>query len=48
MQGNRIITLGNDWEGKFNKLSCKCVYLPRTPGISTSEIKRRIKLNENE
>lgn len=33
--------MGNDWEGKFDFLkdSCKVVYLPRTPEISTTQIK---------
>ena len=33
--------MGNDWEGKFDFLkdSCEVVYLPRTPEISTSQIK---------
>ena len=37
-----IMVMGSDWEGKFDELSslCKLVYLPRTPGISSSEIKQ--------
>ena len=33
--------MGNDWEGKFDFLKdyCEVVYLPRTPEISTSQIK---------
>ena len=33
--------MGNDWEGKFDFLKEKCevVYLPRTPDISTTQIK---------
>lgn len=33
--------MGNDWEGKFDflKASCEVVYLPRTPEISTTQIK---------
>jgi glycerol-3-phosphate cytidylyltransferase len=36
-----ILVMGNDWEGQFDSLGeyCEVVYLPRTPGISTSEIK---------
>ncbi len=33
----------NDWEGKFDFLKeegCEVVYLPRTPEISTTQIKR--------
>ena len=34
--------MGDDWEGKFDFLSdiCEVVYLPRTPEISTTQIKR--------
>mgnify|MGYP003296835934 FL=1 len=34
--------IGNDWEGKFDFLKeegCEVVYLPRTPEISTTQIK---------
>lgn len=33
--------MGNDWEGKFDFLKeyCDVVYLPRTPEISTTQIK---------
>ena len=38
-----IFVIGSDWEGKFDYLSeyCKVVYLPRTEGISSSEIRAR-------
>ncbi len=35
--------MGDDWTGKFDFLKdegCQVVYLPRTPRISTSEIKK--------
>lgn len=34
--------MGNDWEGKFDYLKdyCEVVYLPRTPEISTTQIKK--------
>lgn len=37
-----IFVMGSDWEGKFDDLSrfCKVIYLPRTPGISSTEIKQ--------
>ena len=37
-----IFTVGSDWEGKFDYLSeyCKVVYLPRTEGISSSELRQ--------
>ena len=44
-----IFTVGSDWVGKFDYLNeyCKVVYLDRTEGVSSSEIrteKRQIKL----
>ncbi len=44
-----IFTVGSDWEGKFDYLNdyCKVVYLPRTEGVSSSEVraeKRKIKV----
>ena len=37
--------IGNDWEGKFDFLKdyCEVVYLPRTPEISTTQIKQKLK-----
>lgn len=37
--------MGNDWEGKFDYLReyCDVVYLPRTPEISTTQIKVELK-----
>ena len=39
--GVDIFAIGSDWEGKFDYLSeyCKVVYLPRTEGVSSSEIR---------
>src|SRR6056297_3512175 len=37
-----IFVIGDDWEGEFDDLPCRVVYLPRTQGISTSEIKKRL------
>lgn len=37
-----VFVIGDDWEGKFDFLreeGCEVVYLPRTPDISTSQIK---------
>lgn len=44
-----IFTVGSDWTGKFDYLNkyCKVVYLPRTEGVSSTEIrseKRQVKL----
>lgn len=37
--------IGNDWEGKFDFLKeyCEVVYLPRTPEISSTQIKEDLK-----
>lgn len=39
--GVDIFVMGDDWQGKFDFLEeyCKVVYLPRTEGISSTEIK---------
>ncbi len=36
-----IFSMGHDWEGKFDELKefCEVVYLPRTEGISTTQLK---------
>ena len=36
-----VFVMGSDWEGKFDFLKdyCEVVYLPRTEGISTTQIK---------
>ena len=38
-----IFTVGSDWEGKFDYLNeyCRVIYLPRTEGISSSEIRSK-------
>lgn len=40
-----IFVMGDDWKGKFDYLEeyCEVVYLPRTEGISTTEIKESLK-----
>ncbi len=37
--------MGDDWKGKFDflKEQCEVVYLPRTPEISTTQIKNDLK-----
>lgn len=37
--------MGDDWKGKFDYLSeyCEVIYLPRTPEISTSQIKQELR-----
>lgn len=41
-----IFVMGDDWEGKFDYLKeyCQVIYLSRTDGISTTEIKENLKL----
>jgi len=36
-----IFAMGDDWAGKFDYLKeyCEVVYLPRTPGVSSTELK---------
>lgn len=40
-----IFVMGDDWRGKFDFLSdlCKVIYLHRTQGISSTELKAQIK-----
>ncbi|MBM6860744.1 glycerol-3-phosphate cytidylyltransferase [Clostridium saudiense] len=40
-----VFVMGDDWEGKFDFLKeyCEVVYLPRTEGISTTQIKQELK-----
>ena len=40
------LVIGDDWKGKFDYLKeyCEVVYLPRTPEVSTSQIKNDLKL----
>lgn len=40
-----IFSIGSDWEGKFDFLKehCEVVYLKRTEGISTTELKQSLK-----
>jgi glycerol-3-phosphate cytidylyltransferase len=39
--GASVLIMGDDWKGRFDSLSdlCEVLYLPRTPGISSTEIK---------
>jgi len=40
-----VFVIGDDWKGEFDFLSeyCEVVYLPRTEGISTTQIKNDLK-----
>jgi len=35
-----LFIIGDDWKGKFDDIPCDVIYLPRTPCISSSEIKK--------
>lgn len=39
-----VFVMGDDWEGKFDFLKdhCEVLYLPRTEGISTTQIKESL------
>ena len=43
-----VFVIGDDWEGKFDFLceQCEVVYLPRTPDISTTSIKKDLRQKE--
>ena len=45
-----VLVMGDDWAGsdKFNYLQdyCEVMFLPRTPGVSTTKIKQELHLNE--
>ncbi len=40
-----VFVMWDDWKGKFDELKefCEVVYLPRTPEISTTDLKHRLK-----
>jgi glycerol-3-phosphate cytidylyltransferase len=37
-----LLVMGDDWDGKFDWVSCPCMYFPRTPEISTTLLKEKI------
>ena len=43
-----VLVMGDDWAGKFDFLSdvCRVVYLPRTEGISSTDVKQHIRTPE--
>lgn len=45
-----IFVIGDDWEGKFDFLKdhCEVVYLPRTEGISTTQVKESLAQNSED
>lgn len=44
-----VFVMGDDWKGKFDFLKeyCEVVYLPRTEGISTTQIKNSLSSGRN-
>ena len=40
--GADVLVMGADWKGRFDELAdvCEVAYLDRTPGISTSDVRR--------
>ncbi len=43
-----IFVIGDDWEGKFDFLMdfCQVIYLPRTIGISTTQVKQELMMKD--
>ena len=44
-----VFVMGDDWSGKFDHLKdhCEVVYLPRTDGVSTTQIKAQLRVSES-
>ena len=40
-----VFVMGDDWKGKFDFLKdyCEVVYLPRTEGISSTQLKEELR-----
>ena len=47
--GIDTFVMGDDWKGQFDFLKdqCEVIYLPRTEGISTSQIKNDLNITED-
>ncbi len=43
--GASVLAMGHDWTGKFDHFAdlCEVVYVPRTEGISTTELKQALR-----
>ncbi len=41
--GIDVFCIGDDWAGRFDDLPCEVVYLPRTPEISSTLIRDRLR-----
>lgn len=37
-----LLIMGDDWENAFNFCDCACIYLKRTPGISSTMLKKNL------
>jgi glycerol-3-phosphate cytidylyltransferase len=39
-----LLVMGDDWKGRFDEFAdiCEVVYLPRTPNVSTTQVKAEI------
>ena len=48
LYGIDVFTMGDDWEGKFDFLSdiCEVAYLPRTPSVSSTQIREMMTKGE--
>jgi len=44
-----VFVMGDDWQDKFDELKplCEVVYLPRTSGISTTQTKTKLRVDDN-
>ncbi len=40
--GADLLVMGNDWQGRFDWVSCEVSYLPRTEGVSSTDVKTSI------
>lgn len=47
--GIDVFVIGDDWKGKFDHLKdqCEVIYLSRTEGISTTQIKAELRVTES-
>jgi glycerol-3-phosphate cytidylyltransferase len=47
--GIDVFVMGDDWNGKFDHLKslCEVTYLPRTDGVSTTQIKAQLRVTES-
>lgn len=43
-----VLVMGDDWAGRFDELrsTCRVVYLPRTPSVSTTAIIEQIRVGD--